>query len=165
MAITFIGLGSNLNNPQEQVMLGIESLKKLPQSTLVKQSSLYLTPAIGNTMQPDFVNAVVQLETSMIAMQLLEALLTIEREHGRVRDGTRWGPRVLDLDLLLYDDQYIHLPLLKVPHPSLLERAFVLVPLLEIAPDLRLPGGDPVARYLQKVSTDGIKKLQVTCEQ
>lgn len=160
MVTTFIGLGSNLSNPEEQVKLGIESLKKLPDSTLVKHSSLYQTPAVGNSMQPDFVNAVVQIDTKMIAMQLLDELLRIEREHGRVRDGTRWGPRILDLDILLYDNQQVHLPLLRIPHPGLIERAFALIPLLEIAPDARLPNGEPLAKYLGKLSTKGIKQLQ-----
>jgi 2-amino-4-hydroxy-6-hydroxymethyldihydropteridine diphosphokinase len=159
MVTTFIGLGSNLSNPQEQVKLGIESLKKLSQSKFIQQSSLYLTPAVGNSMQPDFVNAVVEIETDMLAMQLLDELLKIEREHGRVRDGTRWGPRILDLDILLYDDQQINLPLLKIPHPGLIERAFVLVPLLEIAPDTRLPNGESLSRYMARLSTTGIKKL------
>ncbi|MFN7097665.1 MAG: 2-amino-4-hydroxy-6-hydroxymethyldihydropteridine diphosphokinase [Gammaproteobacteria bacterium] len=154
-----MGLGSNLSNPQHQVELGIESLKTLPQSKFIKQSSLYLAPAMGNSMQPDFVNAVVEIETDMLAVQLLEALLKIEREHGRVRDGTRWGPRILDLDILLYDNQQIHLPLLRIPHPGLVERAFALIPLLEIAPKVCLPDGKPLAGYLAKLSKVGIKRL------
>jgi len=137
----YIGLGANLDGPQRQVERAIAELAVLPDSRLVAVSTLYRTAPVGPGAQPDYVNAAARLSTRLDPVALLTALQGIERAHGRVRDGTRWGPRTLDLDLLLYDDLRCDLPGLNLPHPELHRRAFVLVPLLDIAPPgLRVPG-------------------------
>lgn len=137
----YIGLGSNLGDPRVQVCRAIEALARLEDCTLCGRSSLYGTTPVGPMPQPDYVNAVVSLTTRLTPLGLLTALQGIEHDHGRVRDGTRWGPRTLDLDLLLYGDLRLRLPDLVLPHPELANRAFVLVPLAEIAPTaLLVPG-------------------------
>ena len=115
-------------------------LGELPDSRLVARSSLYRTAPFGGTEQPDFVNAVAALETQLDARALLEQLQHIEHRRGRERDGERWGARIIDLDLLVYDDEVIDEPDLIVPHPGIAERNFVLLPLREIAPELEIPG-------------------------
>ena len=136
-----IGLGANLGDAAGSVHAAIDALAGLPATTLQAASRLYRTPAWGVTAQPDFINAVAVVDTELDARSLLDALLAIEREYGRVRVvGERWGPRTLDLDLLLYGDAVIDAPGLRVPHPHLHERAFALLPLLEIWPDVAIPG-------------------------
>ncbi len=135
----YIGLGSNLADPQAQLQRAITELAQLPQSQLLAQSSLYRSAPMGPQDQPDYLNAVVALETALPPLALLAELQTVEAAHQRVR-GERWGPRTLDLDLLLYADRTIDLPALTVPHPGLYERNFVLYPLAEIAPGLEIPG-------------------------
>jgi len=136
-----IGLGANLGDATATVQAALQALDALPHTRLLKASRLYRTPAWGKTDQPAFVNAAAVLETELDARALLDAMLGIERDHGRERlDGQRWGARTLDLDLLLYGDEVIDEPGLHVPHPHLHERAFALVPLVEIAPDLVIPG-------------------------
>jgi 2-amino-4-hydroxy-6-hydroxymethyldihydropteridine diphosphokinase len=135
-------------------------LDGLPDTRLLRASRLYRTPAWGNTAQPDFVNAAALLQTQLDVRDLLDALLDIERRFGRDRgEGERWGPRTLDLDLLLYDDATIDEPGLRVPHPHLLERAFALLPLAEIAPDLFVPGHGRVADLLGGVDASGCAPL------
>ncbi|MBS0556122.1 MAG: 2-amino-4-hydroxy-6-hydroxymethyldihydropteridine diphosphokinase [Proteobacteria bacterium] len=140
MQNVYIGLGSNLHDPHAQVESGLRALAALPGSRLVQHSRVYDTVPWGRADQPAFANAVAQIETALAPRELLDALLAIERAAGRERDGTRWGPRMLDLDILVYGDRRIDEPGLRVPHPHLHERAFVLVPLCEIAPDLEIPG-------------------------
>ena len=136
-----IGLGANLGDATATVQAALQALDALPHTRLVKASRLYRTPAWGKTDQPAFVNAAAVLETELDARALLDAMLGIERDHGRERlDGQRWGARTLDLDLLLYGQDVIDEPGLHVPHPHLHQRAFALVPLVEIAPDLVIPG-------------------------
>lgn len=135
----YVGLGSNLGDRQENLRAALSELRGLPAITLMRVSSLYATAPVGVTEQPEFLNALAALETSLSAMDLLGVFLHLENKMGRVRTF-RWGPRVIDLDLLLYGDAQIALPFLTVPHPRLRERAFVLVPLAEIAPELVLPG-------------------------
>ena len=136
-----IGLGANLGDATATVQAALQALDALPHTRLLKASRLYRTPAWGKTDQPAFVNAAAVLETELDARALLDAMLGIERDHGRERlDGQRWGARTLDLDLLLYGEDVIDEPGLHVPHPHLHERAFALVPLVEIAPDLVIPG-------------------------
>jgi 2-amino-4-hydroxy-6-hydroxymethyldihydropteridine diphosphokinase len=154
----FIGLGSNLDNPPAQIRRALRALATLPGTRLVRQSSLYRNPPSGYLDQPDFVNAVAQLETGLAPRALLERLLEIERDHGRVR-ALPDGPRTLDLDLLLYGARSVSEPGLTVPHPRLLERAFVLVPLAEIAPDARVPGSGRVADLARHVDASGMVKL------
>jgi 2-amino-4-hydroxy-6-hydroxymethyldihydropteridine diphosphokinase len=152
----WIGLGSNLADPAAQVAAAFAALDRLPGSTVRARSRLYRCAAWGVRDQPDFVNAVAQIETTLSPRALLDALLEIERAFGRDRSrAERWGPRVLDLDLLLYAAQRIDEPGLRVPHPHLHERAFVLVPLAEIAPDLDVPGHGSVARLLAALPPGG----------
>ena len=160
MTLAAVGLGANLGDVARSVRDAIDALGQLPGTRLVQASRLYRTPAWGVTAQPDFINAVALLDTGLSARALLEALLDIERVHGRVRvDGERWGPRTLDLDLLLFGDAVIDEPGLRVPHPHLHERAFALLPLVEIAPQLVIPGIGNVAAIAADMAADGIEAL------
>jgi 2-amino-4-hydroxy-6-hydroxymethyldihydropteridine diphosphokinase len=154
---TYIGLGSNLNDPARQVREAIAALRCLPNVAVAAVSSLYLTapvvPPEGPEDQPDFINAVAALIVSMSAEDLLQQLQAIEQAMGRVRDPEqRNGPRVIDLDMLLYGDHIIEAPTLTVPHPRLYERLFALQPLFDIAPDLVLPNGKLLADLIQQLS-------------
>jgi 2-amino-4-hydroxy-6-hydroxymethyldihydropteridine diphosphokinase len=154
----FVALGANLGDPVDQVRAGAAALAALPATRRVTCSSLYRTAPIGYADQPDFINAVCEIDTDLPAAELMQALLEIERAHGRVRDMAG-GPRTLDLDLLLYGDRAIREPALTVPHPRLHERAFVLYPLYEIAPDLEIPGLGRVADLLAGCAGQGIERL------
>lgn len=161
----FVGLGSNLGDSAAILQEAFVALDQLPETRLLAASSLYRTPAWGVTAQPDFVNAVAMLHTGLQPQALLAAMLEIERDAGRVRrdDGAdRWGPRTLDLDLLLYGDQCVDEPGLRVPHPHLHERAFALLPLLEIAPTASIPGVGPASDALAKLATGDIQALPYT---
>ncbi len=136
----YIGLGSNLSKPGQQIEEALGLLAELPVTRLVSTSSLYRSAPFGGIEQPDFVNAVVSILTQLSPMDLLAELQNVENRQGRERDETRWGPRVLDLDLLVYAGHMISEPGLSVPHPGIGERNFVLLPLEEIAPDLEVPG-------------------------
>ena len=160
MTLAAVGLGANLGDAAATLRDAIAALADLPDATLLRASRLYRTPAWGRTDQPDFINAVALVETSLDARDLLDALLAIERRFGRVRlEGERWGPRTLDLDLLLFGDAVIDQAGLQVPHPHLHERAFVLLPLAEIAPALQVPGRGPVAALAAGMAADGIEAL------
>ena len=135
MTIAYVGIGSNLDDPRAQVLGAFEELDTLPHTRVVRKSSLYRTAPIGHERQPDFINAVAQLETGLPAERLLAELQAIEKRHGRERSFAN-APRTLDLDLLLFGDAKLDLPQLTVPHPRMHQRAFVLKPLLEIAPQL-----------------------------
>jgi 2-amino-4-hydroxy-6-hydroxymethyldihydropteridine diphosphokinase len=154
----FVALGSNLDDPHEHVLQAVEELKALPGTQVRRCSSLYRTAPVGEPDQPDFINAVVQIETALAPLELLDALLEIERRHGRVR-SRRNAPRTLDLDLLLYDDQLLDLHGLQLPHPRMHERAFVLLPLAEIAPDASIPGRGPVAALLPGVADQKVERV------
>lgn len=154
-----IGLGSNLDDPAVQVRQGLRALAQIPQSRLLRQSRLYRSEPWGLREQPAFVNAVAELETTLGAGALLDALLAIEHARGRRRDGLRWGPRRIDLDLLVYGSERIETPGLRVPHPELAARAFVLVPLAEIDRELEIPGLGRVADLLALVDTGGCVAL------
>ena len=157
MTLAAVGVGANLGDVARSVRDAIDALGQLPGTRLVQASRLYRTPAWGVTAQPDFINAVALLDTGLSARALLEALLDIERVHGRVRvDGERWGPRTLDIDLLLYGDAVIDLPQLKVPHPHLHERAFALLPLADVAPEALIPGRGTVRDALAAMKACGI---------
>ncbi|MES2405362.1 MAG: 2-amino-4-hydroxy-6-hydroxymethyldihydropteridine diphosphokinase [Pseudomonadota bacterium] len=149
-----VALGSNLDDPRAQVERGFAALAALPHTTLSARSRLYRTPPWGVIDQPDFVNAVARLETTLAPRTLLDALLAIEARAGRVR-GARHGPRILDLDLLLYGDLVIDEPGFVVPHPRLHERAFVLLPLADVAPDFDVPGRGYVRDLAAQVDTTG----------
>ena len=136
----YVGLGSNLHGPARQIEVAFRLLGKIPATRVVKRSSLYRSVPFGGVEQPDFVNAVASLLTQLTAPELLLELQRIETERGRDRGEVRWGPRVLDLDLLVYSNRTIDEPGLSVPHPGIGERNFVLLPLREIAPDIDIPG-------------------------
>jgi len=136
----YIGIGSNLDSPGEQVTQAIAELYALPNCVVTSVSSLYRSAPAGLTDQADFINAAAAMLTHMSAHELLTALQDIEDTHGRDRSGTRWGPRTLDLDLLVYSGQVIEDDLLSVPHPRIRERNFVLLPLCELAAHLLVPG-------------------------
>lgn len=155
-----VGLGGNLGDAATTLREALRALDGLPATRLLRASRLYRTAAWGHTAQPDFVNAAAVLETRLDARTLLDGLLGIERHFGRERDGAmQWGPRILDLDLLLHGDAVIDEPGLKVPHPYLHERAFALLPLADIAPDLQVPGKGSVAALLRAIGTDGCVPL------
>lgn len=137
----FVGMGANLGDRVEAMTAALRMLEEPPEITLVRASSLYETAPVGVTEQPDFLNAAAELETTLTPHALLARLLHLENQMGRTRTQ-KWGPRVIDLDLLLYGRRQVCEPNLRVPHPFLRERGFVLVPLAEIAPDLTLPGDE-----------------------
>jgi len=136
----YVGLGSNLSGPASQLRDAFELLADIPRTRLIARSSLYRSAPFGGVEQPDFVNAAASLLTQLTARQLLDELQKIETQRGRERDAVRWGPRVLDLDLLVHGDEQIEETELIVPHPGIAERNFVLLPLMEIAPELVIPG-------------------------
>jgi len=158
--LAYVGLGGNLGDVATTLEEALWALDALPQTTIQHQSGFYRTPAWGRTDQPDFINAVVELRTRTAPRALLELLLEIEQRFGRVRSAAeRWGPRALDLDLLLYGDEVLDEPGLAVPHPHLHERAFVLVPLAQIAPSLVIPGRGDVKSLLAGVDVSGIEAI------
>ncbi len=162
--IAYIGLGSNLEDPRSQLQHAFVDLAGLPDTHLVKRSSLYRSAPLGSpdqpdlSSQPDFVNAVAKLATNLTPQALLHALLHIEHEHGRKRTF-RNAPRTLDLDVLLYDDMQLHEHGLTIPHPQIHLRAFVLQPLLEIAPDIGIPGLGQAQRLLQACQGQVLERM------
>ncbi|MEW5972250.1 MAG: 2-amino-4-hydroxy-6-hydroxymethyldihydropteridine diphosphokinase [Pseudomonadota bacterium] len=159
MPLAYLGLGSNLNNPAGQVRRALGGIAALPESRLAAASRLYRSPPLGPQDQPDYINAVAALETTLTPRDLLHALQAIEQDFGRVR-LRRWGERVIDLDLLLYDNLRLDSPELTLPHPGIGERAFVLCPLAELAPDLVIPGLGPLADLLAARATDTCEPLE-----
>jgi len=154
----FIGLGSNLADPSNQVLQAMQSIDRLPDTRVVARSSLYRSAPVGYLDQPDFINAVVQVETALAPFALLQALLVLEQENGRTREFQN-APRTLDLDVLLYDDLQHHEHGLTVPHPQMHKRAFVLQPLLEIAPECVIAGVGAAAVALQHCVDQQLEKL------
>lgn len=153
----YIGLGSNLQAPIVQLESAIHALEKSDAVTHLNCSSFYATKPVGPQDQPDYVNAVAAIETTLDPLQLLDTLQKIELQQGRVREGVkRWGARTLDLDILLYGDEIIDEPRLKVPHVEIQNRAFVLYPLAEIAPGLLLPRLGPIQALLKAVDGNDI---------
>ena len=149
MVRSFVGLGSNLDNPREQIRRALDLLRAEAGVELVAVSSLRETDPVGYERQPRFLNGAAELRTELSARELLGRLLAIERRLGRVRGkGPRFGPRTIDLDLLLYGDEVLHEPGLVVPHPRLHERRFALEPLAELDPALEVPGRGPVQALL-----------------
>lgn len=159
-ARAYIGLGSNLDDPVAQVRAGIAALAQLGHTRVETCSSFYRTAPVGLREQPDFINAVCRIRTGQAPAELMRNLLEIERMHGRSRHGDKGGPRTLDLDLLLYGDRAIQTPELTVPHPRLHERAFVLYPLHEIAPDLVIPGRGAVRELLAACAGQRVERLK-----
>lgn len=160
MTTACIGLGANLGDAAGTLRAALDAIGQLPGTTLVAASALYVTPAWGVQEQPDFVNAAARVRTTLPAPGLLAALLEIERQWGRDRSRElRWGPRTLDLDLLLYGEQVVDLPGLQVPHPRLHERAFALIPLAEVAPELRIAGHGTVREAASRLEGGAIRPL------
>ncbi len=158
MTVAWIGLGGNIGDSRDEIERAFTELGELPASELQGRSCLYRTKPWGPVPQADFVNAVAALETALAPEALLDELQAIELHHGR-KHGERWGPRTLDLDLLLYGNETIATPRLRVPHPRLAERAFVLAPLAELAPDLQVPGAGVVTELLSRVEAGGVIRL------
>ena len=156
--VATIGLGANLNDPAAQVEYALAELGRLPGTRLRARSSLYASAPVGYVDQPDFINAVAQVETALAPRALLAALLDIEHRHGRER-SFRNAPRTLDLDLLLYGDAHFHEDGLTLPHPRMHERGFVLLPLLEIAPDAVIPGHGRAADWLAGCADQNVTVL------
>ncbi|OAT14800.1 2-amino-4-hydroxy-6-hydroxymethyldihydropteridine pyrophosphokinase [Buttiauxella noackiae ATCC 51607] len=156
MTLAYIALGSNLASPLEQVTHALDAIATIPQSRVVAISSYYRTKPLGPQDQPDYLNAAVALETALSPEALLSHTQRIELEHGRVRKAERWGPRTLDLDIMLFGNLTVATPTLIVPHYDMKNRAFMLVPLLEIAPDCTFPDGKRAAEILDTLSQDGI---------
>ncbi|MBI4205529.1 MAG: 2-amino-4-hydroxy-6-hydroxymethyldihydropteridine diphosphokinase [Betaproteobacteria bacterium] len=154
----FIALGSNLEDPEQQIGRGLLEIAALPDTRLARVSSLYRSAPVGYHDQPHFVNAVAAVETSLAPRALLDHLLAIERGHGRVR-GFPNAPRTLDLDIILYGDLALQEPGLAIPHPRMHERAFVLVPLVEIAPEAAVPGRGRASDLLQGVDAASVTRL------
>ena len=158
--VALIGLGGNLGDAAVTLRHAFKDLDALAHTRLLRASKLYRSRAWGRTDQPDFINAVAMIETGLGARELLDAMLAIEHHAGRERHADeRWGPRTLDLDLLLYGDAVIDEPGLHVPHPHLHERSFALVPLVEIAPDAMIPGIGPARAALAAMEPSGIEAL------
>lgn len=153
----YIGLGSNLADPVQQVARALDELATLPQSQLVARSRLYRSGPLGPPNQPDYINAVAAIDTALAAKTLLHQLQQLEQTHGRVRDGARWGPRTLDLDLLLYGDETSNDKELTLPHPGAHERIFVLAPLCAIAPAVVIPGKGRVVDLLEACQAQHIE--------
>jgi len=155
----YVGLGSNLDDPAAHLRRALDELARIANTRLVARSRLYRTPPLGPPDQPDYVNAVAGLLTLQEPEALLDLLNEVEARHGRERTGTKWGPRTLDLDLLLYGDRELSTERLVLPHPGAHERCFVLVPLAEIAPDVRIPGRGRVATLAQACAAGSIIAL------
>jgi len=152
----YIGIGSNLADPREQVLRGMDRIASIGKLSLVLRSTLYGSRPLGPSDQPDFVNAAVGVLTQLAPAELLRELRAIERAAGRAEARKRWGPRILDLDLLVHDRTRSAGPELVLPHPGIVERNFVLYPLAEIAPDLEVPGLGRVADLKARVSAEAI---------
>jgi len=159
MITSYIGIGSNLSDPIKQVDLAIEALTNINHCKVGAISSFYGSKPMGPQNQPDYINAVVELHTSLTPLALLDALQSIENKAGRVRKENRWGARILDLDILLFDNRYIENERLTVPHYGIKLREFVLLPLAEIAPNLHFPDGDKVQLLAESIVTNGLIKL------
>jgi 2-amino-4-hydroxy-6-hydroxymethyldihydropteridine diphosphokinase len=162
MERVYIGLGSNLADPLAQLRSALAALAALPQTSLAAQSSFYASDPLGPADQPRYVNAVAALDTDLSPLELLDALQSIELEQGRMRKAERWGPRTLDLDILLFGERQLAEPRLTVPHYHMHARAFVLYPLAEIAPQLRLPDGRALDELLAACPFEGLERLGET---
>ncbi len=158
-ATVYLGLGSNLEQPLLQLTRALREVHEIPNTALVRVSSFYDTVPIGLANQPNFVNAVAELQTTLNPSELLNHLIEIEAVHQRVRT-VRDGPRTLDLDILLFDNVSINEPMLTIPHPRMHERAFVLWPLAEIAPELAIPGRGYVLELLVALDVSGVRKYE-----
>ncbi len=159
MTRVYLGLGSNLATPQQQLEAALAAIAALPGCQLAAVSSFYASDPLGPADQPRYVNAVAALDCALAPLALLDALQAIEQQQGRVRKAERWGPRTLDLDILLFGDLQLDEERLRVPHYHMHARAFVLYPLAEIAPGLQLPDGRPLAELLAACPCSGLERL------
>ena len=155
----YVALGSNLSGPRRQIETALEKLAELPESRLVLRSRLWRSAPMGPRDQPDFVNAVAGLLTLLEPGELLGELQALERRMGRTEPGVRWGPRLIDLDLLMVGDHCCDMPGLRLPHPGLPQRNFVLYPLAEIAPTLWVPDQGRVRTLLERIQGEGLEPL------
>ncbi len=160
MTRVYIAVGSNLSDPVTQANNAIEALTKLPKSRFIAASSLYSSTPMGPQNQPDYINAVVAVDTELTPLELLDCTQAIELEQGRVRKDERWGPRTLDLDIVLFGNEIIDSERLTVPHYGMRVREFVLYPLEEIAPELQLPDGTALQELLKSVPLNGLNIWQ-----
>lgn len=158
MTRVYLAIGSNLASPLEQVNAALAALAEIPESQLVAVSDFYRTPPLGPQDQPDYLNAAVALETTLAPEALLDHTQRIELQQGRERKAHRWGPRTLDLDIMLFGEMQIDTPRLTVPHYDMKNRAFMLLPLAQIAPDLRFPDGDKLSDLLANLDPSGISR-------
>ena len=158
MTIAYIAIGSNLASPLEQVNAAVKALSEIPQSKILAVSSFYRTPPLGPQDQPDYLNAAVALETSLAPEELLNHTQRIELQQGRVRKAERWGPRTLDLDIMLFGNEVINTERLTVPHYDMKNRGFMLWPLFEIAPELVFPDGEMLRQILHTRAFDKLNK-------
>lgn len=154
----YIGLGSNLANPSTQVLQAMQAIDNMASTRVAARSGLYRSAPVGYLEQPDFINAVVKIETTLSPLELLHALLALEQQNGRTREFQN-APRTLDLDVLLYDDLQHHEHGLTVPHPQMHKRAFVLQPLLEIAPDCMIPGVGSASAAMRNCQDQQLERL------
>jgi 2-amino-4-hydroxy-6-hydroxymethyldihydropteridine diphosphokinase len=157
MALVYVGLGSNLSDPEKQIKHAVALLSHIKKTKLSGISSLYFSRPMGPQDQPDYMNAVAALQTELSPLELLDELQAIENKAGRVRKDNRWGARILDLDILLFDNDIINHQRLTVPHYGLELREFVLLPLAEISPELTLPNGKNILALSQYIDTNGLK--------
>ncbi len=157
-----VGLGSNLGDPLRQLQRALAALSRLPGSRLLARSAFYRSAPMGPQDQPDYINAAAVVATTLQPLEFLDRLQAIERDQGRVRGPQRWGPRTLDLDLLLWGEERIDHPRLQVPHPGLHERAFVLYPLAEIAASWLVPGRGTVQALRAACPANGLCKLDAS---
>jgi len=157
--IVYLGLGANLNNPKTQLEKAIKTLSELDHCQLEKCSSFYQSQPMGPQDQGDYINAIIKMSINLSPIELLDSCQRIELEQGRVRKHERWGPRTLDLDLLLYNNDMINTVRLVVPHYGMKQRNFVLLPLFEISPELVFPDGSVLSNLIKETNTQGIQKL------
>ena len=158
----YIGLGGNLGDPVSRVRGGLTAMAQLSGSRLVAQSALYRSAPIGPPEQPEYINAVACLDTELLPRALLRALQSVEVGLGRVRGAVRWGPRTLDLDILMYGDLQLAEPQLTIPHPRMAQRAFVLIPLREVAPGIMVPGAGRIDHLIAGLPPQQVSRLNST---
>ncbi|PPI86612.1 2-amino-4-hydroxy-6-hydroxymethyldihydropteridine diphosphokinase [Candidatus Pantoea edessiphila] len=160
MTITYLALGSNLNNPLNQIKTALTCLDAIPNTKRIKTSKIYLSPPYGLQNQPDYLNIVVSLDTKLSVDNLFKFTQKIELQQGRVREIEHWGPRTLDIDIILFGNLIIKTNSLIIPHYDLTNRVFMLLPLIQIAPNIILPNGKSVKTILTKLDTSNIKIWQ-----
>ena len=159
MTIAYIGLGSNMNSPVKQIKSAITSIEEIISTKIIGMSSLYKSKPVGPQNQDDYINAVIKIETKLVPYQLLACLHDIEEQHGRIRKE-HWGPRILDLDILIFGNEIMVDEKLTIPHPEIENRSFVLAPLIEIDPDCIIPKKGLASDLLATIGKDNIVQIQ-----